>query len=64
MRIGNTGGNLISGFTFSLNCHEGNEIKHGLAVIASKKSHGLNTTNCCVVIAKGNPLCLDAEYYL
>ena len=62
-RMGNTGGNLIDGFTFSLNCNEGNEVKHGLAIIATKAGHGLNSTNCNVVVAKGNPLCLNAEHY-
>ncbi len=62
-RMGNTGGNLIEGFTFSLNCQEGNEVKHGLAIIATKEGHGLNSTNCNVVVSKLNPLCLNAEYY-
>lgn len=63
VRMGDIGGNLLSGFTFSLNCNEGNEVKHGLAIIATKAGHGLNSSNCNVVISKGNPLCLDAEFY-
>jgi len=62
-RIGNSGGNLIDGFTFSIKCEIGNEAKFNLAVIATKDNHGLNSTNSNVSVGKLNPACLDAEEY-
>lgn len=62
-RIGNSGGNLIDGFTFSIKCETGNEAKFNLAIIATKNNHGLNSTNSNVSVGKLNPVCLDAEFY-
>ncbi len=62
-RVGDSGGNLIDGFTFSIKCETGNEAKFNLAIIATKNNHGLNSTNSNVSVGKGNRVCLDAEKY-
>lgn len=51
-------GNIISGFTFELKLDNNTEV---ISVFATKESHGLNELNTLLVVAKKNPLCLNAE---
>lgn len=53
-------GNIIDGFNFTLSVDSRTNV---VTIFANKQTHGLEFFNTLLVVAKGNPVCLDAEIY-
>ena len=60
VRIGDTSGIMIGGFTFQILYDTESKT---ISIRAEKDNHGLNKNNAMIMIGTNNPVCLNAEIY-